>query len=99
MKLLWAGVLDIRGARLQKFLEPLLEPRFDLAHPLTADSMALTDLLKRARLFGELALAEDLPLLVLERVRELLDLLVRESAPLRVSSLLFRIGRGVRQDI
>ena len=96
-----AGALDVGCRRLDKFFQPALEPGFDLPHALAADTKARADFLQRLGIFRQQPRLENLELLVLQRRRELLDLVVGEVAPFAVRrfglGIVPRIGDNVEQ--
>src|SRR5271155_2007619 len=77
----YLGRAGVGGSPLDELFEPPFEPRFDLPHPLAADSEARADLLQRLGILGQQPRLEYLELLATERRRKLLDLVMGKIAP------------------
>src|SRR6185312_9657651 len=79
--LLAAEGFDVDGRAhlgLEVLLEPIEHALLELSSALSADVIAVAELLKRERLVGQPALAEDRLLAALERVRERFELAAQE---------------------
>src|SRR5262249_42915888 len=86
---------------LDEIFEALLQPVLDLPHPLATDAELLADFLQRGGVLRQQPRLENLALLAVERLHELLDLVLGELTELVAGGGFFGIAQRVivRQHI